>query len=59
MRFSLQPPQVDIFAIKLRSARTLAAAHADPDRASGQHAFEVMMKMGNIDLAAIKALHCD
>jgi len=35
--------------------RVLTAALADPDRAAARRAFEAMMKMGKIDIAAIEA----
>ncbi|HEX8990000.1 MAG TPA: VOC family protein [Rhodocyclaceae bacterium] len=35
--------------------RALTAAFADPDRAAAKRAFEAMMQMGKIDIAAIEA----
>jgi len=35
--------------------RALIAAIADPDRAAAKHAFDAMMTMGKIDIAAIEA----
>ncbi len=35
--------------------RALMAAIADPDRAAAQRAFEAMMQMGKIDIAALEA----
>ena len=35
--------------------RALTAAIADPDRAAARRAFEAMMQMGKIDIAAIEA----
>ena len=35
--------------------RALMAAIADPDRAAAKRAFEAMMEMGKIDIAAIEA----
>jgi 2-polyprenyl-6-hydroxyphenyl methylase/3-demethylubiquinone-9 3-methyltransferase len=35
--------------------RTLLDATTDPDRAAAQRAFEAMMKMKKIDIAAIEA----
>ncbi len=35
--------------------RALTAALADPDRAAAKRAFEAMMEMGKIDIAAIEA----
>ena len=35
--------------------RALTAAIADPDRAAAKRAFEAMMQMGKIDIAAIEA----
>src|ERR1700741_1648974 len=37
--------------------RALIAALADPDRAAARRAFEAMMEMGKIDIAAIESAH--
>jgi hypothetical protein len=38
--------------------RALTAAIADADRAAAKRAFEAMMQMGKIDIAAIEADRC-